>query len=528
MSKPGTKSGSSLGGFEYYTVRDYKSLLSRRKWLLLTTTLLIAVSLSIAARLIPNSYKAEAVILVDPGKVPESYVKSTATLDAKERLAILQAQILSGPQLAAIAGEVGLTRGLSEEAVVAEMTKNVAVEPVTIGLPGKDLQAFKISFDSSQAALAARVTNRLASLFIEENLKVREQQVLGTADFFDRELQKAKQDLDEKAQNLAQLRSRFVAALPASQNLHLQALTAAQLEVRSEIDAIERAQQQKVYLQSLATESPSVVDLDRDSGSAGTAGLEDERERLSVDLDQLRTRYGPSYPDVLAKQAEIEDLDKQIKNSEAVVPPKPAAKQKPHNPALESQMAQLDDEIRKHEVRDKELKAQIAYYQSSLETVPGAEQQLSAATNEYSNAEDRYKRLEEHKFAADMSSDVETRQKGERFILLDPAQPPEHPYFPNRPLIDGLALGGGLVIGVFLAFARDMMDGTVKTQRELADCVQAPLFAEIPWFGSLARSRSRRALSVLAASGTVTLALGYLGLFAQALGYLGRFAQALK
>ena len=112
---------------------------------------------------------------------------------------------------------------------------------------------------------------------------------------------------------------------------------------------------------------------------------------------------------------------------------------------------------------------------------------------------------------------METRQKGQRFVVLDPAQAPEHPYFPNRTLIDGLALGGGLLVGVFLAFARDMMDGTVKTQRELVDCVHAPLFGEIPWFRSIARSRSRRALSVLAAGGNLTLALGYLGLVAQAL-----------
>src|SRR5215469_6964082 len=517
-----------LSGMEYFGINDYRQLLRRSRWLIVTATLLVALLVAVGAYLFPNLYVATTVIVVDPEKVPEGLVKSTATIDATQRLAMLQEQILSTTRLGQVIDELGLYKNLkqikTQDEIVTQMRKDIKVEPATTGITTKELQAFKVSFTSRNAALAAQVANRLASLFIEENMKVREQQVLGTADFFDRELQKAKQDLDEKAQNLAQLRSRFVAALPASQNLHLQALTAAQLEVRSEIDAIERAQQQKVYLQSLATESPSVVDLDRDSGSAGTAGLEDERERLSVDLDQLRTRYGPSYPDVLAKQAEIEDLDKQIKNSQAVVPPKPAAKQKPHNPALESQMAQLDDEIRKHEVRDKELKAQIAYYQSSLETVPQAEQQLSAANNEYSNAEDRYKRLQEHKFAADMSSDLETRQKGERFVLLDPAQPPEHPYFPNRPLIDGLALGGGLLIGVFLALARDMMDGTVKTQRELADCVQAPLFAEIPWFGSLARSRSRRALSVLAASGTVTLALGYLGLFAQALGYLGRFA----
>lgn len=518
MSKQIAKSSAGFAGLEYYGFRDYKSLFLRHKWGIATTALTVALAVAAGAYLFPNLYQASAVILVDPGKVPESYVKSTATIDAKDRLAILQAQILSAPRLGKVADEMGIRGTRSEAETVTEMLRNLTVEPVTLGGPSRELQAFKVSYESNSPSLAARVANRVASLFIEENMKVREQQVLGTADFFDRELEKAKQELDEKGKKLAELRSHYIGSLPNSQNLHLQALTSAQMELRSEMDATDRAQQQKVYLQSLLADTPAVVDLDHEGSSADAGGLQEERQRLLAEMDQLRAHYGPSHPDVLTKAAEIQNIDKQIKEAEPSVQlPKPSTDPKPRNPVLESQIAQLGDEIQKHEARQKELKSQIAYFQSSLEEAPEAEQQLTAASNDYENAEDRYKRLEDHKFSADMSSDVETRQKGERFILLDPAQPPEHPYLPNRPLIDGLGLVGGMAIALFLAFAIELLDGTVRTQRELAERLKISVFGEIPWLATDRKKKRVRSLSALAAGVNVVLALGYVSLLAAGL-----------
>lgn len=518
MGKPNTAVKSSgLSGLEYYGWRDYRKLFSRRKGLILTVTLSVAFLAAVGAYLFPNSYQASAVIMVDPGKVPESYVKSTATIDAKQRLAMLEAQILSGPRLNQIANEMGLRTQPSAD-TAGQMTKDITVEPVTIGAAGKELQAFKISYTSRSPSLASAVANRLASQFIEENMKVREQQVLGTADFLGRELEKAKLELDEKGKALADLRSRYVAALPASQNLHLQALSAAQVELRSEIDATERAQQQKVYLQSLSADSPKIVDLDREGNTANAAGLEEERQRLLADLDQLRTRYGPSYPDVVTKMAEIRSIEQKIKEAaDPSLQPKGPPGTKAHNPVLESQIAETDNEIQKHLTRQKELKSQIAFYRSSLEEAPEAEQQLTAAANDYANAEDRYKRLEEHKFSADISSDLETRQKAERFILLDPAQPPEHPYLPNRPLIDSLGLVAGLGVALFLVLALEILDGTVKSSKELSERVKTPMLVEMPWIAMKSGKRRWHALRALAVGGDLILALGYLSLLAAAL-----------
>src|SRR5215467_11218732 len=425
-AKTGKKVAGGLAGLEYFGFKDFKALLLRRKWLILTTTLTIAVLVSGFSYFLPNLYRASTVIMVDPGKVPDSFVKSTATIDANQRLAILQEQILSTTRLGQVIDELGLYHSLkgvrTQEEIVDLMRKNITVEATTTAPPTRALKAITVSFTAQSPVLAANVSNRLASLFIEENLKVREQQVMGTADFFDRQLEKAKQDLDEKARKLAELRSRYVAELPETQNLHLQALTNTQLEMRAEMDEISRDQQQKTYLQSLLGDNPLVVNLDNEGASGNTIGLTEQLQHLQAEMEQLRSRYGPNYPDVLNKAAEISSIEQQIKDEDKANAPvkssTPAGRRS--NPVVESQLSQLDEDIAKREARLKDIKSRLAYYQQALEGAPQAEQQLTAASNDYSNAEDRYKRLEEHKFAADMSSDVETRQKGERFVVLEP------------------------------------------------------------------------------------------------------------
>lgn len=515
-----TTAGIQLSGMEFYSFRDYRKLLARRKWLLAAITLTVACAVSLVVYRIPSSYEAKTTIMVDPGKVPDSYVKSTATIDANQRLTLLQAQILSTTRLSQVIDELHLYQGLkatvSRDEIVAHMRKDIAVTPVILAAPAKELQAFEISYTSHSPALAAQVTDRLASLFIEENMKVREQQVLGTVDFFDHEIESAKQDLNDKAQKLAQLRAQYFAELPESQAWHTQALTSLQMEMRAEMDAISAAKQQRLYLESVLADTPPVVNLDNSTGD--TSGLEEQLERLQEEMDQLRTRYGLSYPDVVAKQAEIDKIQKQIKDTPPPAKPTlPSTNLKHHNPVIESQIAQLDNEVKERQDREEKLKSQIAYHEAILERAPGAEQALTAATNEYNDAADHLKRLEDHKFSADISSDVETRQKGERFVVLEPALPPAHPSAPNRPLFDLFGLGGGLILALVVVFALEVADTTVKTERELLERLDLPVFGEIPWRSTSVAQRRGKLWLAAAAGGNFVLACAYSGLLALAL-----------
>ena len=514
--------GVRISGLEFYSLRDYRKLLWSRKWLIVFVTLTVACVVSFAAYRAPSLYEAKTTIMVDPGKVPDSYVKSTATIDATERLSLLQEQILSTTRLSQVVDELHLyeelKQTLSRAEIVARMRKDVIVNAAALAAPGKDLRAFEISYTSHSPAVAARVADRLASLFIEQNMKVREQQVLGTVDFFDHELETAKQDLDQKGQKLARLKAQYFAELPESQAWHAQALTSLQIEMRSEIDAVGAAQQQKVYLESILADTPSISNLD--SGSGASAELDEQLERSEQEMDQLRARYGPSYPDVVAKAADIEKLQKQIKQQSATgatVKPLSNTNRKHHNPVIESQIAQIDNEIQERRARQTKLKDQITYHEAVLEKAPGAEQELTTATNDYNYAADHFKRLEDHKFSADMSSDVETRQKGERFIVLEPAQTPAHPSSPNRPLLDALGLGAGFILALVLVFILEVVDRTIKTQRELAERLKAPIFGEIPWRATKREHRWDWALSALAFAVNSVLAFAYSGLLLKAL-----------
>jgi polysaccharide chain length determinant protein (PEP-CTERM system associated) len=519
MNDAGTtpKSAGVLSEFGYYTLNDFVRVFSRRKWLILLVTPLVGLLAALIGYFLPNVYRATTVILVDPKKVPESYVSSTVSVDVVERLATLREQILSSSRLGQIINDMGLypelRRKMSNDELIDFMRKNIDLHVHNTGKSDRGLGAFSISYQSHSPVEAARVANQLASLFIAENIRSREQQAQGTADFLTREVEEAKKSLDQKEKQIQELKTRYISELPASEGTHAQAITSLQIELRAEMDAINRAQQQKGYLQSLASDSPVVVNLDTQDSSE-VAGLQVLLTKAQADMDAARKRYGDQYPDVIKKSIEIQNLENRIKEAQAQV--KPTAKPAPvrqQNPVLLSQISKLEDEIKKDEARQAELQREISYHQSKLERIPLYEQKMASIMLDYDAARDEYTRLVDRKVAADMSSDLEVRQKAERFVVLDPAQVPEKPEAPNRPLINLAGLVLGLVLALVSAVVLEVTDPTVKTEREAASLVGAQVFGEIPWLQTLREKRLRWAKAVLACAGSTILVSAYVFLF---------------
>jgi uncharacterized protein involved in exopolysaccharide biosynthesis len=197
--------------------------------------------------------------------------------------------------------------------------------------------------------------------------------------------------------------------------------------------------------------------------------------------------------------------------------PAPDKNMSSRNPAIESQINQLDEQTKKHEARETELTSQINFHEAAIQRVPAAQQQLTAASNDVTAASDRYKRLEDRKFGADMFSDVESRQQAERFVLLDPAQPPEKPISPNRLLFDGIGIAAGLIVALFLVVVLEIVSPAVKTEREISETLGTPIFGAIPILTTSSENRRRRFWTVLAATGNLLLAVGYLGVLAASL-----------
>jgi polysaccharide chain length determinant protein (PEP-CTERM system associated) len=481
-----TEFGTGLGlpGLEHFTPMDYWRLVVRHRWQIVLATLLLGIAGALVVRSIPNVYQASTVIVVDPRKVNDNLVAPSVSSGVADRLATLKTQVLSPTNLMEVMDEMKLYPALrsrrTPEELVAMMTKSIGI---VIAPPSERGEGtFQLSFESNNANEAAAVTNRLASRFITTNVQERQREVAGTAQFIDRELEGATKDLEEKEKQIEEIKSRYISDLPESQTLHLQALTSLQLDLRNENDAIARAQQQKVYYQSQLLSAPRVIDLDRSGEATEIVPLQMELAKAQGQLDTMKTRYGPDHPDVLKKTAEVKDLQRRIRETKdegsdrrANAPPARTT-----NPVLESQIAGIDEDIKVRSKRVADIQQQIAYHQSKLERVPVLEQQLSSVNRDYENARDHYKLLRDRKFSADMSSSLEDFQKLDRFIVLDPARVPSKPTRPNRAILNGAGLVLGLAMGLIIAVAREMLDPSVKTSREVTELLGIPLLAEVP------------------------------------------------
>jgi polysaccharide chain length determinant protein (PEP-CTERM system associated) len=507
------QSGFQLGlpGLEHLTFVGFLRLFARRKWLITLSMLLVGTLAALAGYFIPDKYRATTVIMVDPRKVPDNFIAPTVASSIADRLATLRQRILSSTNLTQVMDEMKLYPQLREhrtnEELVQMMSKNI---DILVSPPSGDRGegTFKISFQSTSPEESAAVTNKLASRFIDENVKARENEVQGTSQFIDQELAEAKQDLQQKEEKIRQIKSQYISDLPESQAIHVQSINSLQLDLRSEEDAINRAQQQKVYYQSQLLAQPPVVNLDGNNDLSGLVPLQTQLAKAQTELDTLRSRYGQDHPDVVKKTNEVKELERRLreaKDENSGHQVKTATKV--HNPVLESQIAAIDEEIKSRNKREADIKEKIAYHQSKLERIPVLEQQLAAVNRDYENARDHYKLLMDRKFSADMSTSLETFQKSERFIVLDPAQVPARPYSPDRRLINGGGLAAGLLLGLFMVVMLEAFNPTVKSSQEIMEIVAAPVLAEVPILTTKQDLRSARFKNLLGAAASTAAAL---------------------
>jgi polysaccharide biosynthesis transport protein len=502
------------GSFEF---RYYLDIIRRHLSWIVLTALGVFVCTAVVAHRLPDVFRSETVILVDAQQVPAAYVASTVSSTIQDRLATIQQQVMSPTRLKKMIEKLGLypeLRGrVSDQILVKKLQKGTTIEVVNPGA-GR-LSSFRIAFESETPAEASRVANELAATFIEENLKAREEQFVGTAEFLDNELQDAKKQLETKERQLQAIKSSFASDLPEAKQYHVEALTNLRMQMAASQDHVNRSQQDKVLIQSMMSSSTPTVDLDAGGAGPAASPLQIQIQKMEAHLSELQARYGPNFPDVRKAQAELDRLKKRAVVEEAQTPaPVEAAEPKAprKNPVLEGQMQKLNQDIEEQTKVQAGLQQQIDFHVSKLERVPVFEQQMAGQMRDYDALKIHYQALLDKKLAAQMATELEERQKAERFVVLDPAPIPEHPSGPNRPLISLAGLLGGLFGGIALAMLLEMTDESVRTEAEASKLLGIPVLAGIPQMYSTSQLRVKKLLFASAALLTVacTAALGML------------------
>jgi len=508
---------ANLNGQE---IHYYLNVLWRRKSLILLTTIGFFSCVAVIAHNLPNVYRSETVILVDAQQVPSTYVQTTVSTSIQDRLASIGQQVMSPTRLRKMIDKLNLfpeLRGkVNDEELIQRMQKATTVDV------GGRLSSFKIAYQGENPKQVSEIANELATTFITENLKSREQQFVGTAEFLDAELVETQNKLEAREKQLQSIKSTYVMDLPESKQFHLEALNNLRTQVAASQDRVSRAQQDKMMLQSMSA-PPMTVDLDTGGGgaSAHSLPLQSQIQKLEAHLSELQTRYGPNFPDVRKSLAELDRLKKKAAAEEAQAPPPPQVESivlppKRRNPVLEGQLQKLNQEIEDQTKLQASLQQQIDFHVSKLERVPIFEQQIAGLMRDYDSLRTHYQSLQDKKLSAQMASELEARQKGERFIILDTAPVPDRPFGPNRLLISLASLIAGLAVGIGLAVGLEMLDQTVRSEHEAAHLLGLPVLAGIPQIYTKAEMRSRGMRFFLAALLAAPLSSG-LGLLVSVL-----------
>jgi polysaccharide chain length determinant protein (PEP-CTERM system associated) len=472
------------------TVRHY------RRWIFLGTVLFSLAGFTFVL-LLPDRYKATTTILVDPQKVSEKYVSPTVNSDPGQRLSTITQQVLSATRLQQIIDDMQLypdLRGkISREELIELMRKDITITVKQGSSAG--LSAFTIEYEGRQRQQVAQVANQLAASFIEWNVKSREQQAQDTTEFLAAQLKEAKENLEQQEARLSAFKMRHLGEMPEQQPANMQALSQLQGQFQANAEALNRLEVERTLLsrglESSNTGTDKTVPVLTERGR-----LEVERRQLKSQLQDLQNRYTSAHPEVVDVAARLQRVETRLKS----LPPDPPIVVEQDNTAVTVRLQLLDRESKRLTEDQNRITGQMASYRTKVDAVPVREQEMAELNRNYSVSKDHYQSLLDKTFSAGMAADLEKKQQAEHFTILDLAQVPEKPFKPKRGLMLLGALLAALATSLGLAYLKDMLNGTVKFERELKSMLPAnvPLLAVVPQLQAAADRRSAVRFAVIA------------------------------
>jgi polysaccharide chain length determinant protein (PEP-CTERM system associated) len=469
---------------------DYWDIFLRRRWWIILPALVIAGGTMGVVSKLPKIYLSQTTILVEPQKLPSDFVKPIVTADVNDRLQIISQEILSRTHLQRIIDEFGLYRTEStldrvlnvllqkgkrtQEEIIDDMRQDITVEIVADQQSrNRVLEAFKISYQGQDPAVVQQVTRELAALFIEENLKVREQEAEGTTAFIDDQLEKARATLADEEQRLKNFKALHMGSLPEQEGATLQLLGQLQTTLQVNGDALGRAQAQKTYAESML----SAVTARQAEALQPLAQSELELRRQ--ELKQAEILYTPLHPDVVRLREEVSALEKSPPPSgQAAGTTTSAPPSKDLAPVeIRGQIAALDEEIKRRTQQQAEIEKRMRQMQTRVEALPAVEQQMLELDRDYQISKLNYASLLEKKNTSAMAAEMERRAQGEQFRVIDPASYPEKPVQPNVPQLSLLGVLGGILFGCALGLFVEFQDRSIRSARDATFYLATPALA---------------------------------------------------
>lgn len=465
----------------------------------LTALVVLGITFVIAASL-PNVYTSYATVLVEPQSVAEDLVKAgVADSNLNQRLHLMTAQILSRSRLSSIIDEFGLYEDESDymlrEEIIDLMRERVSVEPVIPDMQQAQLRRFEmeinefqIVFEDYDRFVARDVAQKLANNFIENHIEERVRVSQKSLEFIETELRRLAERIGVVEADIARVKNENPGSRPedlATNQRRLDrlmgALGAAQREYTTALSDLEFYRSQM-----------------RSAGILGMPGDEtNPARRLELRKLQLAEfeslNYTDKHPDIMQTRREIASLEAMVEagteeDGEAGSSSLLHQQMQAEVLRVEARAAAAGDEVG----RVNDLATEI---EELVLATPRVAEQLDALTREYDHLRSSFQDFSNRHLEATVQAQLERRQLGEQFRVLETAFVAPEASAPNRPLLLSLGALLGIIAGISMAVLVEASDSSAHDARSLQKRFQLPVLVAIPriWLESdrLAQRRKR-------------------------------------
>lgn len=514
-------------------LRYYWEILWARKSYFLWPLLIVFLLSLIVALVLPPTYESSATILIEEQQIAQDFLPSTVVA---QRIQSLTQQILSSSRLMEVIKKYNLYPEMQKSPgdIITLLRENITLEPISeefgetakTGKPSKGAMtvAVRLSYRGRNPETVQKVTETLASLYLQENIKLREEQAKFTTKFLEKELGEIKARISTIGQQITTFKAKHGDILPELQQFNRAQAERLETEIK-QIDAqVQAVQDRKILLGGqlaalnegvVAKAGPVAMDpisrlaavrvelaglqakfsedhpdirklrrekaelekmVGRTGGSASLTG--DKISQLKTELADKQGRYSDQHPEILRLKREIAELQRMPQVSGSFQ----ATDTQPMSPAYYTLMASMKAaDVDTQMLLKRRADLQLKYRECCrrLEAAPQVEQEYLALTRDYENATAKHQEIMNKLMTARIAEGMEESQKGQKFTLVEAANKPEQPVSPNRPLILLAGLLLGLMAGGGTVALMEHLDNTIKSADELASLTGLPVLGRI-------------------------------------------------
>jgi polysaccharide chain length determinant protein (PEP-CTERM system associated) len=437
------------------TVSDYLSILRRRALVLVVIFAVVLLIAIVLAFKLPPTYRASGTIMVETPQLLEGVVAPKQNKnDLDERINLVKQRVMTREGLLQVISKHNLFKESSGKRspndLIEMLRSRIVVETISSNQPSVPASTFTVSFDDQRPEVALQVTNDLVTLFLDWNVKLRTEDATETATFLSQESNKLKAEVDRLEEKIGAFKRQNSENLPEQLTLRATIMSRAE----NDLYAVERdIRSGNEELRSLEAEL-----------SAARHGMSDDPSQslpaLKAEYTKLSAMYTESHPDIRALKRKIDAIEQGAnipdpKNTIGSVTNLAVFKIQAKVDAVNARLESLSQQ-------KKMLQSKLAQNEHAMELTPRVAQGLDVLIRDRDSAQRKFDELRNRKMNAQIAQNLESENKSERFVLLEPPILPERPFKPNRIQILAIGLMAALGSAVGVAMALEMLDKRIR------------------------------------------------------------------